>query len=54
MFARQRINVVGVNTQSKQQVARMLFTAEVSNSQQLHKALLALREVPGVTEVSRR
>jgi len=54
VFARQRINVVGVNTQSKQQVARMLFTAEVSNSQQLHKALLALREVPGVTEVSRR
>ncbi|QEI05949.1 bifunctional (p)ppGpp synthetase/guanosine-3',5'-bis(diphosphate) 3'-pyrophosphohydrolase [Pigmentiphaga aceris] len=54
VFARLRINVVGVNTQSKQQVARMLFTAEVSNSQQLHKALLALREVAGVTEVSRR
>ncbi len=54
VFARLRINVVGVNTQSKQQVASMLFTAEVSDAHQLQRALVALREVPGVSEVRRR
>jgi GTP pyrophosphokinase len=54
VFSRERINVVGVNTQSKQLQARMSFTAEVSDTAQLSKALAAIREVPGVTDVERR
>lgn len=54
VFSRERINVIGVNTQTKQLQARMTFTAEVSDTAQLAKALAAIREVPGVIEVARR
>ena len=54
VFARQRINVIGVNTQSKQMQARMVFTAEVGNADHLGRALSGIREVNGVLEVARR
>jgi len=54
VFARQRINVIGVNTQSRQAIARMVFTAEVGNGDHLARALAGIREVPGVLEADRR
>jgi GTP pyrophosphokinase len=54
VFARERINVTAVNTQSRQQQARMQFTAEIGGGQQLARALQALREVNGVIEATRR
>jgi GTP pyrophosphokinase len=54
VFARQRINVIGVNTQSKQGLAHMVFTAEVGNGEHLTRALASIREVPGVLETKRR
>ncbi|CAP42074.1 RelA/SpoT family protein [Bordetella petrii] len=53
VFARQRLNVVGVNTQSRQSLAHMIFTVEVRGGESLGKALAALSEVPGVTSVVR-
>ncbi|MFU1914161.1 RelA/SpoT family protein [Bordetella avium] len=54
VFARLRLNVVGVNTQSKQSLAHMVFTVEVRGASSLQKALDALREVAGVSAASRR
>jgi len=54
VFARQRINVVGVNTQSKQGYAIMVFTAEVKDGQHLGRALAGISEVQGVLDVSRK
>ncbi|MVW71923.1 bifunctional (p)ppGpp synthetase/guanosine-3',5'-bis(diphosphate) 3'-pyrophosphohydrolase [Bordetella sp. 15P40C-2] len=53
VFARQRLNVVGVNTQSRQSLAHMIFTVEVRGGDSLTKALSALAEVPGVTSAVR-
>jgi len=53
VFARQRLNVVGVNTQSRQSLAHMIFTVEVRGGESLGKALAALSEVPGVTSAVR-
>lgn len=54
VFAREKINVIGVNTQSSQGQARMLFTAEVKDAGQLQKALTMIKEVNGIAVVSRR
>nr|WP_246129268.1 bifunctional (p)ppGpp synthetase/guanosine-3',5'-bis(diphosphate) 3'-pyrophosphohydrolase [Verticiella sediminum] len=54
VFARMRLNVVGVNTISRQGTARMAFTLEINNGQQLSRALTALSEVPGVESAARR
>ncbi|OZI74110.1 RelA/SpoT family protein [Bordetella genomosp. 12] len=54
VFARLRLNVVGVNTQSKQSLAHMVFTVEVRGGDSLQKALDALREVTGVSSAARR
>jgi GTP pyrophosphokinase len=54
VFARLRLNVVGVNTQSKQSLAHMVFTVEVRDGEALHRALEALATVPGVTSAVRR
>lgn len=48
IFARLRINVVGVNTQSRRALSQMVFTAEVKNGDEVHKLLQALEEIPGV------
>jgi len=53
VFSRLRLRVIGVNTQSRRSLAQMLFTVEISDGQQLDKALAALNEVPGVS-ASRR
>jgi GTP pyrophosphokinase len=54
VFAREKINVVGVKTQSAKGEARMQFTAEVKDTSTLGKALQSIREVPGVLEARRR
>ena len=54
VFSREKINVVGVLTESRKGTARMGFTAEVGDARQLQKALLAIRDVKGVLEATRR
>ena len=54
VFARLRLNVVGVNTQSRQSLAHMIFTVEIGDGTQLSRALGAIGEVPGVVSVLRR
>ena len=54
VFARLRLNVVGVNTQSRQSLAHMVFTVEVRGGESLARALDALAEVPGVSSAVRR
>lgn len=54
VFARLRLNVVGVNTQSRQSLAHMVFTVEVRGGGSLARALAALAEVPGVSSAARR
>ena len=53
VFARLRIRVTSVNTQSRRSLAHMVFTIEVQDGGQIQKALVALNEVPGV-EAGRR
>ncbi|MBI2307745.1 MAG: bifunctional (p)ppGpp synthetase/guanosine-3',5'-bis(diphosphate) 3'-pyrophosphohydrolase [Rhodocyclales bacterium] len=53
VFAREKINVIAVNTQSKQGKAHMGFTVEVSNLQQLNRTLGQVHEVEGVVAVRR-
>jgi GTP pyrophosphokinase len=54
IFLREKINVIGVSTQSAKGHARMAFTAEISSTAQLLKALTVIREVEGVKEVRRQ
>lgn len=54
VFAREKINVVGVKTQSSKGEARMQFTAEVKDAGTLAKALQSIREVTGVLDARRR
>jgi GTP pyrophosphokinase len=54
VFSREKINVIGVNTQSAKSQARMSFTAEIGGTAQLQKALAIIREVSGVQEVRRQ
>lgn len=54
VFSKEKINVVGVNTQSAKSQARMSFTAEIGGTSQLQKALATIREVSGVLEVRRQ
>lgn len=54
VFARLRLNVVAVNTQSKASMAYMSFTVEVHDGAELQRALSALKEVAGVLTVYRR
>jgi GTP pyrophosphokinase len=54
IFSREKINVIGVSTQSAKGQARMAFTAEISSTAQLQKALAIIRDVGGVLEVQRQ
>jgi GTP pyrophosphokinase len=54
VFAREKINVIGVKTQTRRNVAYMQFTVEVSNSAQVQRASTLLGEVPGVVRATRR
>jgi len=53
VFSRERINVIGVNTESRKGAARMRFTAEVKDALQLARALLQIRDVAGVERARR-
>jgi GTP pyrophosphokinase len=53
VFSREKINVIGVNTQSSKGLARMTFTAEIGSTALLQKALAAIAEVSGVQEARR-
>jgi GTP pyrophosphokinase len=54
VFSREKINVIGVNTQSAKGQARMVFTAEIGSTAQLQKALAAISEVTGVQDARRQ
>ncbi|HJW54943.1 MULTISPECIES: bifunctional (p)ppGpp synthetase/guanosine-3',5'-bis(diphosphate) 3'-pyrophosphohydrolase [Oxalobacteraceae] len=54
VFSREKINVIGVNTQSAKGQARMSFTAEISSTEQLQKALMVIRDVNGVLQAQRQ
>jgi len=54
VFAKLRLNVVGVNTQSKGSLAHMVFTVEIRDGSELQRALSALAEVAGVISAIRR
>lgn len=49
VFARLRLSVVNINTQSRRSLAHMVFTVEVKNGEQIDRALAALNELPGIT-----
>lgn len=54
VFAREKINVIGVKSQSRRNIAYMQFTVEVSNAAQIQRACTLLGEVQGVIRASRR
>ncbi|MCG1054291.1 bifunctional (p)ppGpp synthetase/guanosine-3',5'-bis(diphosphate) 3'-pyrophosphohydrolase [Mycetohabitans sp. B5] len=54
VFAREKINLVGVKTQTRRNVAYMQFTVEVSNSAQVQRAATLLGDVQGVVRAKRR
>jgi GTP pyrophosphokinase len=54
VLSRERINVTAVNTQSRQHVATMFFTAEVTDLDHLRRALAQIGEVRGVFSARRR
>ena len=53
IFTREKLNVVGVNTQSKQGKAHMSFTVEITHLPQLQRTLTLIHEVEGVVGVRR-
>jgi GTP pyrophosphokinase len=54
VFAKIKINVVGVRTQSKKGLANMHFSIEIPRVEDLYASLNALMEVRGVTEARRK
>lgn len=54
VFAKEKMNVVGVQTQSVKDFAWMTFTVEVGDSRRLQKVLGLVKEVRGVRAAKRR
>jgi len=54
LFARERINVTKVNTVSRNQQARMQFSVEIANLDQLNRLLALIKQVPGVAVARRK
>ncbi|MHB8951006.1 MAG: TGS domain-containing protein, partial [Rhodoferax sp.] len=54
VFTKEKMNVVGVQTQSIKGVAWMTFTVEVSDAGRLNKVLGVVAELPGVKSARRR
>jgi len=54
VFAKEKMNVIGVQTQSIKDLAWMTFTIEVGDSRRLEKVLTSVREVKGVRSARRR
>lgn len=53
VLSREKLNVIGVNTQSRDHKARMRFTVEVRSVQDLNRVLTHIAEVGGVVEARR-
>ena len=53
IFTREKLNVIGVNTQSRQGEAHMSFTVEIANLRQLQRTLGLIHDVQGVVGVRR-
>ena len=54
VFAKEKMNVVGVQTQSIKEVAWMTFTVEVFDTRKLNKVLGLIGDVKGVRNARRR
>ncbi|MDO9291955.1 MAG: ACT domain-containing protein, partial [Hydrogenophaga sp.] len=54
VFAREKMNVIGVQTQSVRGVAWMTFTIEVLDSRQVARAMAVVGDVAGVRVVRRK
>ncbi|WP_374523583.1 bifunctional (p)ppGpp synthetase/guanosine-3',5'-bis(diphosphate) 3'-pyrophosphohydrolase [Hydrogenophaga sp.] len=54
VFAREKMNVIGVQTQTVKGVAWMTFTIEVADARQVTRAMSVVGEVPGVRVVRRK
>jgi GTP pyrophosphokinase len=54
VFAREKLNVIGVSTETARGEARMQFTAEVSDTTALRRALVQIAAVSGVIAARRR
>lgn len=54
VFAREKMNVIGVQTQSVRGVAWMTFTIEVSDARQVARAMAVVGDVSGVRTVRRK
>ena len=54
VFSKEKMNVIGVQTQSMKDMAYMTFTVEVGDSRRLEKVLTHVREVGGVRAARRR
>jgi GTP pyrophosphokinase len=54
VFAREKINVIGVQTQSVKGVAWMTFTVEVTDASRVSRVMAVVGEVPGVRVVRRK
>jgi GTP pyrophosphokinase len=54
VFAREKMNVIGVQTQSVKGLAFMTFTIEVTDARQVARAMSVVGDVAGVNEVRRK
>ena len=54
VFAKEKMNVVGVQTQSVKSTAWMTFTVEVTDSARIGQVLAVVSQVPGVRSARRR
>ncbi len=54
VFAKEKMNVIGVQTQTVKELAWMTFTVEVADSRRLQKVLGLVKEVRGVRTARRR
>jgi GTP pyrophosphokinase len=54
VFTKEKMNVIGVQTQSIKGTAWMTFTVEVADSGRLHKVLTLVAELPGVRSARRK
>jgi GTP pyrophosphokinase len=53
VFAREKMNVIGVNTHSPKGLAQMTFTVQITDAKRLNKVLGLLTEVSGVRSAKR-
>jgi GTP pyrophosphokinase len=54
VFAREKMNVIGVQSQTVKGTAWMTFTIEVTDARQVARAMSVVGDVPGVNDVRRK